>query len=331
MPHPWIDYFIFLCETFTIVIALLLVVLGLVAILSKHKKIPGTLTITKLNDQLKHTTTQLQTVILDKKTRKQIKKDEKKAEKNKTKNSEQKKRIFILNFTGDLHASQVTALREEVTAVLQVANEHDEVMINLESPGGVVQSYGLAASQLARIKAQNIRLTVCIDKIAASGGYLMACVADEIIAAPFAIVGSIGVIAQLPNFHRLLKKHNIDFEQITAGKYKRTLTLFGENTDQSREKMKEDLEEIHQAFKNHINTYRQGLNFDKVATGEYWLASDAKNLHLVDRLQTSDDYLMYAAKHFDLFEICYVAKKSLLQKIQGGVNTLLASNFNWHA
>lgn len=331
MPHLWTNYFIFLCETFTIVIALLLVVLGLVAIFSKDKKTPGTLTITKLNDQLQHITEQLQTVILDKKTRKQMKKQEKKAEKNKAKNTEQKKRIFILNFTGDLHASQVTALREEITAVLQVANEQDEVMINLESPGGVVQSYGLAASQLARIKAQNIRLTVCIDRIAASGGYLMACVADEIIAAPFAIVGSIGVVAQLPNFHRLLKKHNIDFEQITAGKYKRTLTLFGENTDQSREKMKEDLEEIHQAFKNHINTYRQGLNFDQVATGEFWLASDAQGLHLVDRLQTSDDYLMYAAKHFDLFEIRYVAKKSMLQKIQGGVNTLLANNFNWHS
>jgi len=320
MLHPWTNYLIFVCETFTLVIALLMVFLGLSAIRAKNKVIPGTLHIVKLNDRLKATKAQLQAAVLDKKTRNQLKKQEKQVKKA----LDVTKRIFIINFTGDLHATQVSQLREEITALLQIATEADEVIVKLESPGGVVQAYGLAASQLARIKAKNIRLTVCIDKIAASGGYLMACVADAIIAAPFAIVGSIGVVAQLPNFHRLLKKHDIDFEQVTAGKYKRTLTLFGENTESSREKMQEDLEEIHLAFKNHISTYRQGLNFDAVATGEFWLASDALKLNLVDQLQTSDDYIMQASNAFDVFEISFAAKKNLLQKIQTNMSLLLA-------
>ena len=327
MLHPWTNYLIFLCETFTLVIAILFVFLGLSAIRAKNKMVPGTLHITKLNDQLKETKTQLQAAVLDKKARKQLKKQEKQLKQAQSKEAGVKKRFFIINFAGDLHATQVSQLREEITAVLQIATAADEIIIKLESPGGVVQGYGLAASQLVRIRAKNIHLTVCIDKVAASGGYLMACVADTIIAAPFAIVGSIGVVAQLPNFHRLLKKHDIDFEQVTAGKYKRTLTLFGENTESSREKMKEDLEEIHIAFKNHISAYRQGLNFDEVATGEYWLASDAQKLKLVDHLQTSDDYIMQVSNEFDVFEISFSAKKSLLQKIQTGMSMLFYQHF----
>ena len=109
-------------------------------------------------------------------------------------------------------------------------------------------AYGLAASQMQRIRDKKLKLTVCVDKVAASGGYMMAVVADKIIAAPFAVLGSIGVLAQVPNFHRLLKKHDVDFEMLTAGKYKRTLTMFGENTDKGREKFQEDIEDTHVLF-----------------------------------------------------------------------------------
>jgi serine protease SohB len=326
MSHPWAHYLIFLLETMTLVISILIVFGGIIAMLGKNKKNPGTLTINNLNDRFKKTKELLQETVLNKKERTQIKKQQKLLAKE-NKNDEKKKRIFALTFNGDMHASQVYQLREEITALLQIATEDDEVVIKLESPGGVVQGYGLAAAQLARLKERKISLTVCIDKVAASGGYLMACVADQIIAAPFAIVGSLGVIAQIPNFHRLLKKHDIDFEQITAGKYKRTLTMFGENTEKGREKMQADLEEIHHAFKNYVGSYRSSVNLDEVATGEFWLAIDALKLNLVDRIMTSDDYLLYASHHFDVFELNYLAKKTLIQKIQTGMSQIFSVSF----
>ncbi len=322
MPHALAVYLLFLAKTLTLVTAILVVIAVLIALLSKNKTFPGTLTIKKLNDELKETQALLRKEILDKKTRKKLAKQEKLAAK-KTKEVS-KKKVFTLTFEGDLRATQVNQLREEVTAILQIATPKDEVVVKLESPGGLVSAYGLGASQLARLKEQKIPLTVCIDKIAASGGYLMACVADEIIAAPFAIIGSIGVIAQLPNFNRLLKKHNIDFEQITAGKYKRTLTVFGENTPEAREKMKEDLEEVHTAFKNYIANYRSAVNLEEVANGDYWLAIDAQKLKLVDRLMTSDDYLMLLSQHADVFEIRVATKKTLMQKLQSGALQILS-------
>lgn len=321
MTHPWLHYFIFLAEALTIVFAILILVAGLLAILNKNKAEPGTLSIQKLNEKLEETVEELQSIILDKKARKALKKTQKIAAK---KDTEPKKNIFVLTFDGDLHASQVKSLREEVSAILQIAKPEDEVVVKLESPGGLVSGYGLAASQLARLKERHITLTVCIDKVAASGGYLMACVANEIIAAPFALIGSIGVVAQIPNFHRLLKKHDIDFEQITAGKYKRTLTMFGENTPEGREKMKRDIEEIHTAFKNMIAFNRPAVDVDAVANGDYWLAADAKKLKLVDCLMTSDDYLLFASKHANIFELQYTVKKSLLQKLQGSAIRLLS-------
>ena len=196
-----------------------------------------------------------------------------------------------------------------------MAGSGDEVVVRLESGGGVVHGYGLAASQLQRIREQKIPLTVAVDKVAASGGYLMACVADQIIAAPFAIIGSIGVLAQLPNLHRLLKKHEIDFEQIYAGEYKRTLTLFGENTDKAREKMREELEETHGLFKDYVKVQRPDLDIEKVATGEHWLATRALELGLVDRLQTSDDYLMAARRDAQLILLSYTERKKLLDRL----------------
>ena len=239
----------------------------------------------------------------------------KKAKKNKKNKTITPNRFYVIDFDGDIKASQVDALREAVTAALSIATTQDEIIIRLSSPGGSVNGYGLAASQLQRIRDKKIPLTVCIDTIAASGGYLMACVASQIIAAPFAIIGSIGVVAQLPNFHRWLKKHDVDFEILTAGEYKRTLTLFGENTSKGREKFQADLEDIHQQFRDFVLSHRDALDIQKVATGEHWLGTEALKLRLIDKLQTSDDYILSQLDKLDGFHINIHTKPSLLQKI----------------
>jgi serine protease SohB len=234
-----------------------------------------------------------------------------------------RRKLFVLNFHGDIRATEVAELREEITAVLTVATPEDEVLLRLESPGGIVHSYGLAASQLLRLRENKISLTVAVDKVAASGGYLMACVADRIIAAPFAVVGSVGVVSQLPNFNRLLRKNDIDFEQFTAGEYKRTVTLFGEITDKGREKFQQEIEEVHDLFKDFVRKHRSKMDIDKVATGEHWYGAQAVALNLIDELRTSDDYLLAASKTADLFEITYVTKKPLLAKLLSlGAETL---------
>lgn len=223
--------------------------------------------------------------------------------------------MFLLRFDGDVRASAVSHLREEVSAILGAAEQGDEVMLCLESGGGMVHSYGLAASQLTRIRTAGLKLTVCIDKVAASGGYMMACVADHVRAAPFAIIGSIGVVMQLPNFNRLLRANNIDFEMVTAGKYKRTLTLFGENSEEGREKARESLEETHVLFKDFILKFRPQVNLDEVATGEHWFGTQALELALVDELGTSDDFLLNAAEERDIFEITFKTKKPITERL----------------
>jgi serine protease SohB len=224
------------------------------------------------------------------------------------------KRIFILNFHGDIRATAVASLREEITAVLSIATPEDEILLRLENAGGLVHEHGLAASQLGRIRENQIPLTILVDKVAASGGYMMACVGNRIIAAPFAIIGSIGALMQLPNFHRLLDKHGIDFEQIKAGELKRTLTLFGTNTDKDRERAKEQAEDIHRLFKECIAYYRPHVNLSQVATGQYWHGIQAKEFNLVDDLRTSDDYLFEASKTADLYEVSYAARKTFTEK-----------------
>jgi len=232
----------------------------------------------------------------------------------------------VLNFHGDLRAAAVASLREEVTAVLTAAQPEDEVMVRLESVGGLVHAYGLAAAQLLRIRDRRIKLTVAVDKVAASGGYLMACVADRIIAAPFAILGSIGVIAQLPNFNRLLKKHDIDYEQFMAGEFKRTVTLFGENTDKGRHKFQEEIEVTHTLFKEFVKSHRPQLDLDQVATGEYWYGTRALEHRLADELRTSDDYLLDASASADLYEVTFTGKKPWLARLLAHTSQALARN-----
>lgn len=226
-----------------------------------------------------------------------------------------KKRIFVINFKGDIRADQVASLREEISAILTTAGEGDEALVILDSSGGAVHGYGLAASQLRRIRDKNITLTVAVDKVAASGGYMMACVANHIIAAPFAIIGSIGVLAQIPNFNKLLKKHDIDFEQISAGKYKRTLSLFGENTEADREKLRAELEDTHELFKQFVRENRAQVDVEQIATGEHWHGKKALELGLVDALRTSDDYLGEAAQSAEIYEVSYLRKKPVMEKL----------------
>lgn len=223
--------------------------------------------------------------------------------------------LFVIDFKGSIDAKEVCGLREEISAILEVAQENDEVLVRLESGGGMVHGYGLAASQLQRLRAANIKLTIAVDKVAASGGYMMACVGDKILAAPFAILGSIGVIAQLPNFNKVLKKNKIDFEQLTAGEYKRTLTMFGENTNKARAKFQEELEETHQLFKDFVYTNRPSLNVDMVANGEHWFGSKALELGLVDTIITSDDYVLKAVRQQKVLQISFVEPKTLPQKL----------------
>ncbi len=302
------QYGMFLLKALTLVIAILLLFAG---IFSLGRKSKPKLEIISLNEQYDEVKNRMLKEVLGKKPEK------------KKKDKTTKPSLYVIDFSGDIKASQVEQLRDEVSAVLSVATATDEIVVRLESPGGAVNGYGLAASQLQRLRDKEIPLTVCIDKMAASGGYLMACVANRIVAAPFAIIGSIGVVAQIPNFHRWLKKNDIDMELLTAGEYKRTLTLFAENTDKGRKKFQEDLEKIHQNFRNYVLENRQQIEIDKVSTGEHWLARDAFDLRLVDALKTSDEYLNSKMQTFNCYKIMAHGKQSLVSKLLKPATKLL--------
>ncbi len=315
------QYGLFLAKTLTFVIALLLTLAGVIAIVGRDKKATGAIVIENLNEKMTDIRDSLQLETLPKHALgpwKKAQKKQQKLEKKKQKKCKEETfpaKMFVVRFDGDMRASEVHALRETISAILEIAKSEDEVLLVLESAGGFVHSYGLAASQLQRLRARQVHLTVAIDKVAASGGYLMACVANKILAAPFAIVGSIGVVGQLPNFNRLLDKYNIDIEQHTAGEYKRTLTMLGKNTDKGRQKFQEELEETHRLFKRYINEHRPIVAIQEVATGEHWYGTDALALRLIDELQTSDDYILEKIKTHDVFEIGYEEKQKLTDKI----------------
>ena len=318
------EYGLFLAKSVTLLAAILVVIIFIVGA-SQQQKEPeaGHIEVRNLNDSLAAITHSLKSVVLHPEARKLDAREEKKKTKEKQKalkqeaksGEEQKPRLFVIDFKGDMQASGVTNLREEITAILSVAGEHDEVLVRLESPGGVVHGYGLAASQLQRIRNRGVNLTVAVDKVAASGGYMMACIANQLIAAPFAIIGSVGVVAQIPNFHRLLKKNEIDFEVLTAGEYKRTLTLFGENTDKAREKFVDDLEDVHVLFKEFVTEHRPSLNIEEVATGEAWFGRRALDRNLVDELKTSDEYLIEKCDETDVFQVRYVIHKHRFDRL----------------
>ncbi|WP_439108198.1 protease SohB [Congregibacter sp.] len=337
------EYGLFLAQAITIVVSVGLIVLLVTAVSQRHRgESGGHIEVHKLNDRYKELQETLRDATLDPALRKESHKAEKKADKKKAKeeakaakqrvkegkeDSAEQPRLYVLDFDGDIRASAVQQLREEVSTLLAELRESDEVLLRLESGGGMVHSYGLASSQLQRIRDKGVNLTVAVDKVAASGGYMMACVANHIIAAPFAIIGSIGVIAQLPNFHRVLKKNDIDFEVLTAGEYKRTLTVFGENTDKGRDKFKDELEDTHILFKRFVKENREVVDIDKVATGETWFGQRAKDVNLVDSLQTSDEYIQDKLATHGVYELSYVPRKNWQQKLGIAAESALERSF----
>jgi serine protease SohB len=315
-------YGLFLAELATLVFVLaLLVAVG--ASLRRRGHAEG-LVVEHLNRKLEDAADRLKLAIEGKGRYKKALKARRKERKREEKARGTKPRIYVLDFKGDLRASAAASLREEVSAVLRVAQPGEQVIVRLENSGGTVHEHGFAASQLVRLKQRGLVLVVAVDKVAASGGYLMACVADRLVAAPFAIVGSIGVLAQLPNFHRLLEEKGVDFEQIMAGRYKRTLTLFGKNTDEGRAKLKQEVEDIHELFKAQVREHRPQVDIERVATGEHWYGIRALELNLVDELKTSDDLLLEAAKDHDLYHVAYKRKRSFQERLLGGAESLLS-------
>lgn len=317
------QYGLYLAQTVTWAIALIAILIVFFSLVQSSKQSDKErFRIINLNERYQKVRQKVERAILGKTELKSAMKADKKKQKDEKDNVKQ--RSFVIEFTGDIKASSVELLRHEVSAVLSVAKSTDEVIVILESPGGLVPHYGYAAAQLQRIREQRIPLTVCVDRVAASGGYLMACVANEILCAPFAYVGSIGVVAQLPNFNRFLKKHDVDYEMVTAGNYKRTLTVFGENTDADRKKFKQDLEMIHDLFKHHVNEYRPQCDMATVGTGEYWPGNKAIDLKLVDRLMTSDDYLMKQVQERAVYKVEYKAKATVMQKMSKAMHAMIS-------
>lgn len=320
----------FLAKAITIVVAIVAVIIVVLASTVKHKSDKGELRITNLSEELEELKHGLKEELLSKKQFKAYEKQLKADEKAKDKAADEActGKVFVIDFKGSIDAAEVASLREEISAIIAIAEKGDEVVVNVESGGGMVHGYGLASSQLDRLRQADIPLTVCVDKVAASGGYMMACVANKIYAAPFAIVGSIGVVAQLPNFNRLLKKHEIDYEQHTAGNFKRTLTVFGENSDEGRQKFQEELEETHVLFKAFVGKYRPELDLVKVATGEHWYGQQAIELGLVDAISTSDDVIMSLATERTVYKIRYQVRKKLADKIAHGASLSVNAIFN---
>lgn len=316
------DYGLFLLKAVTIVAAVV-VVIGTVAAASRKAVLQEGLEVESLNRKYRSLSSALKQAVLKKSDWKTEAKALKEEDKRQAKSAEARPRSYVIDFKGDLKASRVPSLREEVSAILEVAGDADEVILRLENHGGVVHEHGLAASQLARIRDRDIPLIVAVDKVAASGGYLMACVGSRIHAAPFAILGSIGVIAQIPNFNRLLDNHGVDFEQVTAGRFKRNVTIFGKNTDEDRAKLKEELEDVHTLFKAAIGKYRPGLDLDKVATGEHWYGTRAVQLGLADEIGTSDELLAQRARDRDLYRVSYRIKQPFQKRLMSQVDGVL--------
>ena len=315
------NYGLFLAKAVTILI-FLWVLISLIASVAHKPHDDESVEIKNLNKKFESIKFLMQKSLLSKKKVKSMAKENKKRAK-KDKHAEDRQRVFVINFVGNIKASAVKHLRKEITALLSVATSSDEVVICLENAGGMVHEHGFASSQLERIKQRNIPLTVAVDKVAASGGYMMACVADKIVAAPFSIIGSIGVLAQIPNFNRLLDKHGVEFEQVKAGDLKRTLTMFGKNTEEDRARLTEQMEETHALFKDFVAEHRKQINIDEIATGEHWLGKKALELNLVDELMTSDDYLLLKSESADVYEIVHSSPKTVSEKIMGNAQLAL--------
>ncbi len=320
-----IEFGLFLAKATTLLVLALVLVTAMAGVLRNARQpepLSGRLEVRHLNDEYRTAGLTLKAAIMPAKALKRERKALKASRKQRGEDG--RPRLFVLDFHGDIRASATESLRDEITAILTVANDQDEVLVRLESGGGTIPSYGLAAAQLLRLRDRGLRLTVAVDRVAASGGYMMACVADHVLAAPFAIVGSIGVIAQVPNFNRVLKKHEIDFEQFMAGEHKRTVTLFGENTDQGRQKFQQEIEQAHELFKLFVSRYRPQVDLAEIATGEYWYGTEALKHQLADQILTSDEYLLKRSENTEIFLIKKRIRRPLLSRLLPGAGDALS-------
>lgn len=317
---------IFAAQAFIVLFVILTIVIVIALLATRASGRSSELQITPVHKKYKNFSRAIKSFTLSKSEKKSFKKEAKAELKQEEQNADSKK-VFLIDFEGDTKASAVDNLREEISAVLSSASPQDEIVVRVESPGGVVHGYGLAASQLLRVREKGLQLTVCVDKVAASGGYLMSCTASKILCAPFAIVGSIGVVAQVPNFHKTLKKLDVDFKEYTAGEFKRTVSLLGEITPKGEEKFKEQLEETHVLFKDFVQRYRPQLNINEVATGEYWYGEQALAKGLVDQIQTSDAYLMELAEKHRILKVKHEEQKSFSDKLTGFVGQAMQKGF----
>ncbi|GHB08828.1 protease SohB [Salinicola rhizosphaerae] len=320
------DYGLFLAKTVTLVIAVVLIL----AVIAKGRgraqggDAGAVLKVTELDARFDRRRRQLQLAAAPKARRRQLAKRLRKVARQADKQAPpaERERVWVVDFDGDLKASKTPALADLVSLLLEELREGDEVVLRLQSGGGLVHSYGLASAQLDRLRDAGASLTVCVDKVAASGGYMMACCANRLIAAPFAVIGSIGVVAQIPNVHRLLKKHDVDVELLTAGRYKRTLTVLGENSEEGRAKFLEDLQSTHDLFKQYVGERRPGLDIENVATGEIWYGSQALAEGLIDAVGTSDAYLLEKQRsHARVLHIALTARSGLLGRLGKGVES----------
>lgn len=300
-----------------------------IAYLSQMKQHQSHLKIEDWSEKWDHAEDVLKHELLSKEEFKKRQKEKEKQTKSEQKSETTKPRVFLLQFNGDIHASEVSHLKKEVNSLLSVAQKGDEVVLQLESPGGVVHGYGLAAAELQRLRDADLELTVCVDQVGASGGYMMACVGNRILAAPFAIIGSIGVLSQVPNFHRLLKKYDVDYREYTAGEYKRTVSVLGEITPEKEKKFLEMMQGTHDLFKSHVARYRPNLDLSQVATGEYWYGTQALHLGLIDEVRTSDDYLFSKRKTHKIVSVKYEKKKSLSERFNMSASKTAAFLGSW--
>ncbi len=314
------DYLSFLAKALTVIAAVVVIMVAAGARRS-HRPPEGRVQVVRINDRLRGMRSAVQHAVTPAARHRKLTREENREQKQERKTASDRARVFVVNFKGDLAASQLDCLRNEITAILTSAREEDEVVVRIESAGGLVHAYGLAASQLARVKEKGIRLVAAIDKVAASGGYMMASVADRIVTAPFAVVGSIGVVAQMPNVHRFLKKRDVDVELLTAGEYKRTLTVFGQNTDSGRAKMQEEIEDLHDLFKSFVGDHRPDVDLDAVGTGEAWYGQRAIDRKLVDQLCTSDEYLVAACDDKDVFEVRWIVPEKPIDRLMRQLST----------
>jgi serine protease SohB len=326
MPHALTEYLLFLAKSLTVVVALVLLLVA-IGVASRRNRPGSRLQVRDAGSRYDRLAWTLRAAALPKavyKAEAKADKKRRKAKANADKSlTEPRRRLFVLDFKGDVMASRVSSLREEVTAILAVATPRDEVVVRLENPGGFVHEQGLAASQLLRVRSRGIPLTAAVDTMAASGGYLMACVASKIVAAPFAVVGSIGVVAQVPNFYRLLDRAGVDVEQFTGGEFKRTVTMFGRNTDADRAKLTEEIQDTHALFKEFVAEHRPGLDVEAVGTGEHWYGARAVALGLVDEIVTSDDYLVAARRDADVYEVSYTPRPTVRRALGRAARVVL--------